>query len=234
MEILSNFVVFQFVSEHKFAVLTLIGAIVVAYGAFAASVEQNKAEKRAESLSIELKSKTSKVVELTEEIKTLQSKSIDELVEQTKMITGGDSFPYVLLLRDVSGNVTFTIFNSGNYPLYDLSITIADLNGLQKQAQSSNNKVIDSSLYTTVLDTRNMIPLESGTLIKRKMPENGVVQYRIEMRSRNSTVIQTIAFKGFNTERPIKELDKMILNGKKVDPTEIYNQIAYVHNNKHH
>ena len=219
----------EFLTDHKYAVLTFLGAILVAYGAFKASVEQKKSEDKAKVLSEQLKAESAEVKRLSELTIQLQNESINELKFQTNMITGGDSFAFVEPMFNVAtpNNFDLMLVNSGRYPLYDLIVEVEDLRLLQKEIEKNPKGPINSTKYTTTINVNNMKPKQHVfSFYSIPIPNDGEIQLRVTLSARNSLVVQNIEFTKANTKSRKKTKDEMTLNGKRYDLAKAMNHYS--------
>ncbi|WP_440067283.1 hypothetical protein [Tenacibaculum discolor] len=121
----------NYLLEHKWAFLTLIGALVVAFGAFKSSTDQANSEKKAKVLQKELTKKTIEISDLQKITIQLQQQNIVELTHQRNLITGGNSFPSIQLIpgREKPYIYKPQLFHGGQYPLFKLDIKIKYVRG---------------------------------------------------------------------------------------------------------
>lgn len=102
------------------AVLACFGAFLSAGGAIWASYEQNKAQKTAESQTVEIKQLNTRILALSEENKILAKEGISS-------VTGGDGFAYVDILKGFFPNAfSPAVATESPHPQYDLSIRFFD------------------------------------------------------------------------------------------------------------
>ena len=216
----------QFISDHKYILLTLMGAIMVALGVFKASIEQKKAEKKANELSEQLKAESAEVKRLSELTIQLQSVTINNLKYQTNMITGGDSFPFVQPKFDLATpqNFDLTLMNTGIYPLYDVTVEIEDLRLLKEVVKNKPKGCpLNSADYTKYIKVNNMYPKQMVfTFYSMKIPDDGEIHLRVSLCARNCFVSQVIAFSKANTKERVQTKDEMELNRKKYDPKKAF------------
>jgi hypothetical protein len=104
----------QFLSSPP-ALLTLLGAIIAAIGVFWASVKNAASQREIIRLNHQLTDKSDEIAKVNARIADL--------------VTGGKAFAYAELTA-VLGRVT--VVNETDYPLYNLSIQIADLAKMQQ------------------------------------------------------------------------------------------------------
>lgn len=115
------------------------GGIIVVLGGLWSGIEQSKTAE-------ELQKKTQEVAELTR-------KAADS-------ITGGDSFCYVtlLFLDRTKGIATVDLASKGKYPLYDVSVKIADL--------QKNRQLQDQMSLKDQISLKELFEILQGNVIK--------------------------------------------------------------------
>ena len=106
-------------------ILVLVGGLLAATGAFMATLKQNQeklasATERAKFES-DLRAKSEEIAELNKKI--------------AASVTGGSSFCYALPFGDRAGK--FIVTNDGDFPLYDVSVRIVDLDEFEKMIQGA-------------------------------------------------------------------------------------------------
>ena len=176
----------QFLQAHKWAVFTFIGAIIVAAGAFKTSIDQKKSEEEATKLSKMLKAKTEQVQKYQELTIHLQGEAIEELKHQTGMLTGGKSYPLLIVFgeHDQPYMVAPELMVGGQYPLFNFTMTIYVKNGPQKGKK-----------YEYRLDElRQMTPTKISDLKLDLREENNLKLY-VRLSARNGYWEQFIKFR---------------------------------------
>lgn len=122
------------------------------------------------------------------EISDLLDKSAKQLAGYT---TGGDSFPYLSMqICEDTGKATMVALHEGEFPLYDVSARIVDINRMDKDN------------ITTMLGTNvsigNMIPSHTSLVHKQLDIENSEAEtqsFNIFMTARNGGFTQLIRLK---------------------------------------
>lgn len=112
--------IMDFIITHKYALLTLLGAVIVAFGAFTSSIEQKRSEKALVEANEEIRQLSALTIQL-------QDENNKELKHQTSMLTGGNTFPIVAFsCKDNEAPHIFepALFASGKYPLFNFSMKI--------------------------------------------------------------------------------------------------------------
>jgi hypothetical protein len=109
------------------AIVILAGAVLVAFGGFWAAYKQANFNAR-------LNEKNDQIIALQD--------------QQINAITGGDSYPYVMPAFKGDGKVTMLLLNQGNYPLYDVQVTISDGDLIAQRIKKSDDVSRDiSAIY---------------------------------------------------------------------------------------
>lgn len=134
------------------AVLACFGALLSAGGAIWASYEQNKAQKTAESQTVEIKQLNTKILALSEENKILAKEGIAS-------VTGGDGFAYVDILKGFFPNAfSPAVASESSHPQYDLSIRFFDEHK-NHEAQIANPLVLNIATLPPGQSVINRIPV---------------------------------------------------------------------------
>jgi hypothetical protein len=150
------------------AIVVAIGALIATAGAFRASFEQSKSEK-------ELRKKNEEIA------------SLNRQIAQTGV--GGDSYCYV----DFSYNAGFdypflTLIHVGDYPLYDVSIVIRDLDEYE-YLKDGTPTIEDLEKAEFSYPSRNLSPGERVKLYRLPVsPSENRKRYEVSITSRNGSV----------------------------------------------
>tara|TARA_B100000508_G_C11402660_1_gene249137 strand:+ start:132 stop:659 length:528 start_codon:yes stop_codon:yes gene_type:complete len=115
----------EFINQHKYALIAFIGAFLVAIGTFSSSLEQKKSEDKAAELNKKLQKESMEVKRLQELTITLQEHQNQELQHQTNLLTGGNSYPLVIVTpksNDEPHLYELSLWVSGKYPLFGFSM----------------------------------------------------------------------------------------------------------------
>jgi hypothetical protein len=126
------------------ATLVLVGAILSAIGAFWAASKQQRlvtqaAQERAR-FEQELRAKSDEIASLNRQI--------------VATVTGGDGFCYLDVIQEGS-NFVLLLLNDGNYPLYDISVRVVDVETLNR---------LGKLLPASVAMSRSQIVFAAGNL----------------------------------------------------------------------
>jgi hypothetical protein len=111
--------------------LTIIGILIIGLGTYFMILGQQKINDRSDK---ELKMKSEKIETLSEENKALLTE-VNKLNKKiASNITGGDSCCYFLPSRPSKNSsiVDLMLINDGDYPLYDVSVKIDDVEKLME------------------------------------------------------------------------------------------------------
>ena len=176
----------QFLQAHKWAVLTFIGAIIVAGGAFKASIDQKKSEEKATKLTKMLEAKTEQLQKYQELTIQLQGEAIEELKHQTGMLTGGNSYPLLIVFgeHDKPFLIVPELMVGGQYPLFNFTMKIYVKNGPQKGKKHEYK--LD--------ELRQMTPTKISDLVFDLRKENNLELY-VRLSARNGYWEQFIKFR---------------------------------------
>lgn len=151
--------------------MIFIGALFSAAGAIWASVEQSKSES-------ELKKKSEEISKLN--------------VKIANTVTGGDSYSYLVPTR-YSGTPTvgpFTLVHQGEFPLYDLSLQIVDLDEADA-ARLHNNGQLTIEAGRTNHNIGNLSP-NSVLLSDIAIPQRDYLRYNIFFIARNGQFFENL------------------------------------------
>ncbi|MFO1291014.1 MAG: hypothetical protein U1E82_10445 [Nitrosomonas sp.] len=112
------------------AIMILFGAVLAAVGAFWTSHKQGRFEADLQEKQRMLEEKSEEIISLNRKIAVLSYHTMN-------MVTGGDSYAYILFSDNQSQSAenvqlrNILLIHEGRYPLYDLSIQIADIDHLK-------------------------------------------------------------------------------------------------------
>lgn len=124
--------IMNFILTHKYALLTLLGAGLVAFSAFKGSIDQKKTEDEFKEANIKIQKQNEKIQQLSALTIKLQDETIKELAHQTNSLTGGNTFPIVSLTYKSNNTPHIfvpTLTASGKYPLFNFSFRLRVING---------------------------------------------------------------------------------------------------------
>ncbi len=167
------------------AILIFIGVVISGAGAIWASIEQSQSEKQLREKAEEIARKSDDLVTKSNEITELNKKI-------SQSITGGNSFAY-LQPSYLSGGVfpeSLMLIHQGEYPLYDISIRVVDLDEfeseLAKPKGSANLMTVGSNLNIGNLSPKTAS--FSGVAIKEK----SIIRINVFFTARNGTFSEQI------------------------------------------
>ncbi|WP_047789436.1 hypothetical protein [Tenacibaculum mesophilum] len=177
----------NYILEHKWAIVTCIGAIIVAVGALKSAMDQTESDKLAKALQKELAEKTTKISELQELTIELQKKNIEELNHQRSLITGGKTVPIFQFLSYSRQPHVFVphVNSAGKYPLYNLNIKVKYISGMNK------GKELDISFEELRQGTMKTFPKELVFDLK-KDPD---LKLEVHLHARNGSWKEVINFR---------------------------------------
>lgn len=143
----------------------------------------------------ELQEKTDKIEGLQNDLIALQDHGLQKMEHQINLLTGGDSFPILMLTQDAatSPNVfSGTLIVSGNYPIKNFTMRLtATQNG--KSTDLGSQKVIDSLRQMSPNDIGKILDLNkdpNASLRATFFADNGVWIQRFEFKKDESGVFQ--------------------------------------------
>ena len=130
-QIMDSIDMVRILSEYKWALTTFLGAMIVASGALKASIDQKKSEQKATQLAEQLRDRTEELQRYQALTIELQGQAIEELKHQTSMLTGGNSYPLLIVNQDPEHPYLFKseLWVSGRYPLFNFSMSVHINNG---------------------------------------------------------------------------------------------------------
>lgn len=155
-----------------------------------------------------------------EKIETLSQTNIElntEIAELNRKIaatlTGGDNYCYFLPSRpgEKSNIADLMLINEGEYPLYDISIKIDDVEkllGIIKDEQKKGNLPYDSRTRVNtmlfeaskILRVGNMGPKQAVELGGLHLPNTDKKSYNIYITARNGSFMQVLRFRRVNSK----------------------------------
>ena len=172
------------------SILVLIGAILAAIGVFWQANNQMKSEQ-------ELRNKADRIAELT-------TKNAELTTENKNILIGGESFCYMLISfpMGIPNSIERDIVVEGEYPLYDIQMTITDLDKfstlrLSKIPIEKRMSAVETCKITKNLgNIRNNAALTMGRL--HIPPEKTSVRFNIDFSARNGSWRQRVLVKRKN------------------------------------
>ncbi len=207
----------------------LIGGILVLVSVVWSSVQQSRMSNKFADAMLEIKSLNTEIANMSKDNADLNKEIAKLSSYNLNILTGGDSFPFTSPAFNVATpkRMDLWLVNKGKYPLYDVSVVIIDLMKFKELVAEKKSNNYDKPIYTnefeTKIDVGNMRPGEiKQDFYAKSIAEAGEVYYRIEIVSRNSSVLQMlhIKFTG-DGEREILE-KRTIVNGKEIDKSELF------------
>jgi len=190
--------------------LMFIAALIGAAGALWAAREQTVSER-------ELKKKNEEIVELSRQI--------------AYSLTGGNSYCYLVFsLHPESPLARLNIVHAGQFPLYDVSVRIVDLDKFETVVKSkarSNYRLTYADLEEAqqAFTIGNVKPGQAGDLGDWPMPKSREARYNVFFSARNGLFEECVRIKridgkwvsAYRVER--RQGDKLETLYEKIDPT---------------
>jgi hypothetical protein len=187
--------------------LTIFGLILIAVGTFLTLLGQQKIFYKANQ---QLVTKSEKIEKLSEENIAL-NKEINLLNKKIAAdLTGGDNYCYFLPSRPGirSNIVDLMLMNEGEYPLYDISIKIDDVEKLfeiiDKEQEAGNLGFYDSMTQSNamllkaskIFQVGNLGPHQAIQLTGIQIPPNvDKKSYNIYITARNGSLMQILRYR---------------------------------------
>ncbi len=162
------------------AVLIFIGILISAAGALWAEKQKSGSER-------ELKQKNEEIGKLSRKI--------------AYSVTGGDSFCYLAfsLPDDGSINAMLTAVHKGEFPLYDVSVRIVDLDKFDKHIKEQAKLTLGGiQKVQTNINIGNIPALQAVTLGPWALSQSGEVRYNIFISARNGFITELVRLKRIN------------------------------------
>lgn len=198
-----------FLEENQYvggAVVVLLGALISAGGALWSSGERTKFEH-------ELRERSDEIAQLNREI--------------AASVTGGDSFCYLAMasLGVAEANTAIlTIVQQGEYPLYDISLYITDVQAFRRAHTAGQGE--QTNQYKTDLQVGNMSPGSAMPITNWQLPDTDEQGYNVFFSARNGFFTQELRFKrvggswksATKVTKEILGVDEPVVLYEKVDP----------------
>jgi len=110
-------------------IITWIGITLIAIGTIftilGQQISNDKSTKEISAKADKIQILSEQNIRLSSELSSMAKRNADISAEITKLVTGGDSFCYLLPMPDqISDRQSFMVFHEGNYPLYDVVVQI--------------------------------------------------------------------------------------------------------------
>lgn len=210
--------------------LTIVGILLIGMGTLLTYLGQQIVNDKS---SRQIEEKTKKIETLSEENIKLSEELTKLSAYNLNFVTGGDSFPFIDPTFNVATpeRMDLWLVNGGLYPLYDITVILRDLTKfkqLVKERESRQDKTyINSNDFERRINVGNMRPAQiTMDFFSIQTPDDGEIEYRIEIVSRNSYVEQmlSIKFSGRGKREFLKQDIKV--NGKLVDQKNLYEKIS--------
>ena len=151
------------------------------------------------------KSANASIERISQSVGIATKKSIEEInaavsnarKEMVATITGGDSFCYIAFGSLSSSNVAFlTLVQQGQYPLYDISIRIVDLDRVDELRKDKKYSYFDALEKATVhKKVGNLAPSAARWFGEWNLPAKGQARYNIFINARNGFVTELARLK---------------------------------------
>jgi hypothetical protein len=206
-------------------IITWVGIVLIAVGTICTiwgqQVLTNKSATEISTKADKIEKLSEKNILLNEEVSSLAKENANLNIELRKFVSGGDSFCYIQTYFEVGYGdnlVSLSIDHKGNYPLYDVDLTIYDrtkrgnlikATGMHKDFQPGEwvefqkehdliGEFYDIS-QKSILIKHHFPVIAVGTKImpflRIKLPENQHEQeYLVKIYARNGTITQPIKF----------------------------------------
>jgi hypothetical protein len=180
--------VWVFLEENQYvggaAVVILVGALISAGGALWSYGEWSYGERT--KFEHELREKSNEIAELNRRI--------------ASSVTGGDSFCYLSIgsINDQTNVSMLTVVHQGEYPLYDVSLDITDLQKFRQVTATGPLTFDQMSSYRTTLQVGNVIPNSGMTLRPWQLPNSDEQDYNVRIWARNGVASQKIRLRRIN------------------------------------
>lgn len=160
------------------AVLMLVGAIISAVGALWAAQQQATSER-------ELRQKSDEIAELNKQI--------------ALSITGGDSFAYLIPIRLGVSTSSLAIIHRGEYPLYDLTLRVVDLEKWKARDRQKPISFFDMQRDEIRLDIGN-VAANQARVVGPMQIDSDSLRWNIFFSARNGFYTQLLRLKRINGE----------------------------------
>jgi len=146
-----------------------------------------------------------KIAEKSDEIAKLNR-------EIANSVTGGNSFCYMVTMLK-QGIPHFVVVHQGKYPLYDLTVTIVDLDIFE---ELSREKVTLENLFKSevIVNVGNVAPNQARFLKQVRFKPKETVRFNIFFSARNGYFTQTLRIKKVGTEWKTAFKVTQVMEGK--------------------
>jgi hypothetical protein len=162
---------------------------------------REKADVQAEAQT-QLRLKSEEIAELNRHIANAQielRKRSDEVAELNRTIaasvTGGDSYCYLTLSHLGPNNAIIVIVHQGNYPLYDVSIRMVDLDKYEEVSRKFPNSTFESlKLSETNIPVGNLSPGQARLMHSMQTSTADKFRHNIFISARNGMFTELLRF----------------------------------------
>jgi len=195
----------------KIHLFSIIGIIMIGFGTLFTFLGQQVISDRSNQ---QLSNKTEKLERLSEENMRLNNE-INKLNKKIAAdLTGGDNYCYFLPSRpgEKSNIIDLMLINEGDYPLYDISVKIDDVEKMMEilhKEQDAGNLPYDSTTLSNamfaeasqVLRIGNLGPHQAMQLSGIQIPSNVVKKsYNINIMARNGSLVQLLRYRRIDNQ----------------------------------
>jgi hypothetical protein len=207
-------------------ILTWIGIILIAIGTIftilGQQITNDKSTKEISQKTDRIQDLSEKNIRLSAELADLANKNAAKSDEITKLVTGGDSFCYLLPMPDqISDRQSFMLFHEGSYPIYDVVVQIENRRTMQRMPFKKLYDEIIASHERDITEGRSkqrdlsheiealrnkaisrfpigtLPPSTAVTLGRFPIPETDEMEYFVMIHSRSGYFTQSIIQKKF-------------------------------------
>lgn len=126
---------------------------------------------------------------------------VDKLDEKTEELignlTGGDSFP-MIQMTSINGDINtgqLIAVNQGSYPLYDVTVQVANLTSLRKDSNDFTSAIWN---HNTFIEIGNINPSQAVHLQKLQLLNDPDQSYNLFFIARNGSFIQQLRMRKIN------------------------------------
>ena len=158
--------------------------------------------------SASLQEKTEKIAEISQKNADLASKNSELNQKIANLVTGGDSYGYVMISDPSKSNISdMTLSVRGGHPLYDVEVQVQDIQKFNEYVRNEIRKhttsgSIMSDFYNRIYKTSkifkigNMSSNQGRFLGELSLPKNSNrARYHIFIYARNGRVLQHVEFR---------------------------------------
>ena len=197
--------VWVFLQENQYVggavIVVLIGTLVSAFGALVSGGERTKFES-------ELREKSDEIAELNRTI--------------ASSVTGGDSFCFLAIgVNDVTYEGDLFLAHRGEYPLYDISFGIVDLQKFDSAKETGQLGSMD--LYRKEFRGGNLHPNSGFSVGTLQLPNADEQDYNVFFIARNGHWTQELRFR--RVAGRWKKATRVSWHNAGVDDAPVYEQI---------